>query len=239
MGYKYIDSRSRIYQGLNTEIIDSLNLNQDEIIKWAGLNINRTTLSNYIKGISCPPVDVVIKLAVLCKVSINDLLVVKDEYNEEVKASVVEKEITILYKDGKHSKLLRKVNGRNGEFELPVKIKINSYINRKIGDYSSLSAYQIAYDFPLINITKGSMLITEFNPSLIEEKGNKDHYVVLQKLSSVFVSVLKKVKDEDGISNIKADIYSYIDCDGEIKLATYNQIYSMYKGTIIRIIRNL
>ena len=135
MGYKYIDSRSRIYLGLNTEIIDSLNLNQDEIIKWAGLNINRTTLSNYIKGISCPPVDVVIKLAVLCKVSINDLLVVKDEYNEEVKASVVEKEITILHKDGKHSKLLRKVNGRNGEFELPVKIKINSYINRKIFSY--------------------------------------------------------------------------------------------------------
>lgn len=231
--------KSKIFLGLNTKILDSLNMNQDEIIRYSGLKINRTTLSDYIKGYSIPPVDVVIKLAILCKVSVNDILLIKDEYDGEAKAKVSYKNVIGLKPEGRSFEIKKKKIKDGQEFEVNVQMKLSEYIDKESNMYSTLYPYYLYYDCNTIKAPKGSIIIADINPFLIEKKGIEEHLVMLQHNSSLFPTIIRKVRDDNQIANIKANIYSYIDWNGQIAFATINNIYSMYKGTIVKIIRNL
>ena len=223
----------RTYCGLNKELLKKIAKSQDDIIYKCDLKINRQTLSGYINGTTIPPVDILIKLCTRIGCEINDLLLLKHYENSNATYASVKK-VEYLNQNGTHGPVILKDN-KNKKY---LEFKIRNVLNPNENDYCHDNVFLLTFDSYLLGAQKGSYLLTDFEYSDMKIIKEKDEaYVLIKDGDKLFISLVRKCKDEMGISNIRADIYSYIDIDGKTKLATINQLLPRIHSKIVKTIK--
>lgn len=238
------------FKGLNKDLIMSGCKSLDQLIYEANLYIDRTTLSNYIKGKAIPDAEVLWKLALHANSTIDEIVIPK------LGSSPVD-----LYK---HRFGLYGFDA-SGMISL-IKDEKGNYVHFDYSSYSkkdNIIPVKLLFDSPLLYAPKGSVLLLSDNieDNTIKSSEEDEIYIVASygaaplslisgdkpfgKVETIpvdkfFISKIQKIRNDLHVDKIKANVFSYVDEDGKLQFRYLSEINNkLKKYRILKVIREL
>lgn len=236
----------KTYLGMRKEILMRDVHNLSELSGKSGIHVDRTTLSKYIKGEKIPPVDVVMRLALYCNVTIDELLIPLVDKDYYPPLSHI-KQLIKLNKDYTYE--VMKENGKTVEIDLS-----------KYSNAYNYNVFKLDFDSVLLKAFRGSLVLTNFDIEEFDGKSKKEFFAILLDktmtkkvevkrndktfyrsvpVERLYPSVVKVVKNDDDLVKVAKNIVSYTDVNGETQLTTLKNFNKTYHSRIERIIRDL
>lgn len=237
----------KTFAGLNKDILMGDVKSLSELSVKSGVFVDRTTLSKYIKGDTIPPIDVVIKLALFCRVTVDELLVGISNIKYKPALSHV-KDLILLKNDYTYAR----IEDADGK---PKTIDLSNYTDRY-----NVNPFLLDFDSLILKAPKGSIILGDFfeedfdglftgefyailkNNTLrhkveyVKDGKTRVRYVTIERL---YPSLVKRVKNDDDLIKVSKNIVSYTDINGETRLTTLKNFNDIYYNKIVRIIRDL
>ena len=246
------------YLGLNKDLLKKIAKNQDDIIELCCLDCTRQTFANYVNGSSLPTIDILIKLAQYCDCTIDELILPRWNQNGNCTYGAIRK-VARLNTNGSITPVIYE-NKETGEKKYR-EYDVSDILPASQVDYFHYNVIELGFDSSVLFAKKGSILVTDFVEEAIDFSKEKDEiYVLLQdtvivdkvrekngkkeyykeSVKVVYPSIIKRIKNELGVTNIKSDIFSYIDRNGVTQFSTARQFENKtLHSRIVRIIRDL
>ena len=240
-GDDWKDYPTSLYKGLNKELLMKDVGSYEELMYKSRVLVDRNTFSKYVSGEQAPNAEVLIRLAYHANCRIDDII---NYDKEEDPNNAFNKPELIMVKEGVV------VGLANPDGSL-VYFDTRPYVKSP-----SVEAIKLDFDSPILYTRRGTVLICLFDPDEKKVKSGEDGEIyalmkgekadwinsqdptkrVFKDVQRLYITKIKKVKNDYGVQNIKSDVYSFIDADGKLQFQRLSWINEHMKSRIVMMI---